>query len=110
MRIVIATPILFDSASPFNHLFEDIIGGLLKEGDKITRLVAVRDNTEDGYTFGYRSIKYVKYKRKESAHSNIVSRYVFDTLTNIRQAYGIGHIKADLLFEDASYSSFCNNF
>ena len=106
MRIVIATPILFDSASPFNHLFEDIIGGLLKEGDKITRLVAVRDNTEDGYTFGYRSIKYVKYKRKESAHSNIVSRYVFDTLTNIRQAYGIGHIKADLLFEDASYSSF----
>lgn len=106
MRIVIATPILFDSDSPFNHLFKDILGGLLEEGDKITRLVAVRDEIEDGYKFGYGNIKYIKYKRKESAHSNIISRYVLDTLTNIREAYGIAHIESDLLFEDASYSSY----
>lgn len=106
MKIAIATPILFDKTSPFNHLFKDILGGFLGAGHEIIRFVAVRDDAEDGFKYGYENIQYVKYKRKESGHSNIISRYVRDTLTNIREARDIKKSGADVLFEDVSYSSF----
>ena len=32
MKILIATPILYDPASPFNHLLRDILQGLLDAG------------------------------------------------------------------------------
>lgn len=106
MKIVIATPILYDASSPFNHLFKDIIGGFLDAGFEVERHVAVRDDSEDGYKYGYENVEYVKYPRKESAHGNIITRYLRDTLTNIREARGIGKSGADVLFEDVSYSSF----
>lgn len=106
MKVVIATPILYDSTSPFNHLFKDIIGGFLNAGYEVERHVAVRDRTEDGYKYGYENIEYVKYPRKESAHGNIITRYIRDTLTNIWEARGIKKSGADVLFEDVSYSSF----
>lgn len=106
MKIAIATPILYDPTSPFNHLFKDILGGFLDAGHEVIRFVAVRDDAEDGYRYGYDRIKYVKYKRTESAHGNIISRYLRDTLTNIREARGVKKSGADVLFEDVSYSSF----
>lgn len=106
MKIAIATPILYNATSPFNHLFKDIIGGFLDAGYKVVRFVAVRDDKEEDYKYGYENIEYFKYKRKESSHSNIISRYIRDTLTNIREARGIMKSDADVLFEDVSYSSF----
>lgn len=106
MKIAIATPILYDSTSPFNHLFKDIIGGFLDAGHEVIRFVAVRDDTEDGYKYGFEDVEYKKYQRKESAHGNIITRYIRDTLTNIREARGIKESGADILFEDVSYSSF----
>lgn len=106
MRIAIATPVLFDKSSPFNHLFKDIIGGFLDAGHEVVRFVAVRDDNEDAYKFGYNNIHYIKFKRKESGHSNIIFRYVRDTITNIRQAAKLKGCAADVLFEDVSYSSF----
>lgn len=106
MKIAIATPILYDPTSPFNHLFKDIIGGFLDAGHEVIRFVAVRDEKEDGYKYGYENAEYRKYQRKESAHGNIITRYIRDTLTNIREARGIKQSGADVLFEDVSYSSF----
>ena len=106
MKIVIATPILFDKTSPFNHLFRDIIGGFLDAGYEVERHVAVRNEEEDDETYGYENVRYVKYQRKESAHGNIITRYLRDTITNIREAKGIKKLGADVLFEDISYSSF----
>lgn len=109
MRIVIATPILYSPTSPFNHLFKDIIGGFLEAGNQVIRLVAVENENETEYKYGYegKNIEYKLYKRKSSDHSNIISRYVRDTLTNIREAIGILKLKnVDVLFEDVSYSSF----
>lgn len=106
MKVVIATPILYDPTSPFNHLFKDIIGGFLEDGYEVERHVAVRNNEEDDYTYGYKEIKYIKYFRKESNHANIFTRYIRDTLTNIREAKGIKNSGADVLFEDVSYSSY----
>ena len=106
MKIAIATPILFDSSSPFNHLFKDIIGGFIEAGYEVTRFVAVRDDVEDGYKYGFENVEYVKYRRKESAHGNIITRYIRDTLTNIREARGVRKSGANVLFEDVSYSSF----
>ena len=109
MRIVIATPILYSPTSPFNHLFKDIIGGFLEAGNQVVRLVAVEDENETEYKYGYegKNIEYKLYKRKSSDHGNIISRYVRDTLTNIREAIGILKLKnVDVLFEDVSYSSF----
>ena len=106
MKIAIATPVLFDKTSPFNHLFKDILGGFLDAGYEVTRFVAVRDNNEDDFKYGYENIHYVKYQRKESDHSNIISRYFRDTITNIREARGVKKSGADVLFEDVSYSSF----
>lgn len=109
MRIVIATPILYSPTSPFNHLFKDIIGGLLEDGNQIVRLVAVENENETEYKYGYegKNIEYKLYKRKSSDHGNIISRYIRDTLTNIREAIGILKLKnVEVLFEDVSYSSF----
>lgn len=109
MRIVIATPILYSPTSPFNHLFKDIIGGFLDDGNQVVRLVAVENENETEYKYGYegKNIEYKLYKRKSSDHGNIISRYVRDTLTNIREAIGILKLKnVDVLFEDVSYSSF----
>lgn len=109
MRIVIATPILYSPTSPFNHLFKDIIGGFLEAGNQVVRLVAVENENETEYKYGYegKNIEYRLYKRKSSDHGNIISRYVRDTLTNIREAIGILKLKnVDVLFEDVSYSSF----
>lgn len=106
MKIAIATPILFNKTSPFNHLFKDILGGFLSAGYDIVRFVAVRSDSEEDYKYGYENIQYVKYQRKESEHSNIISRYLRDTLTNIREARGVEKSGADVLFEDVSYSSF----
>lgn len=109
MRIVIATPILYSPTSPFNHLFKDIIGGFLAAGNQVVRLVAVENENETEYKYDYegKNIEYKLYKRKSSDHGNIISRYVRDTLTNIREAIGILKLKnVDVLFEDVSYSSF----
>ena len=109
MKIAIATPILYSPTSPFNHLFKDIIGGLLDDGNEIIRLVAVENKNETEYTFGYvgSNIEYKLFKRKNSSHSNIISRYIRDTITNIREAIAILKLEnVDVLFEDVSYSSF----
>lgn len=109
MRIVIATPVLYSPTSPFNHLFKDIIGGFLEDGNHVVRLVAVENKNETEYKYGYegKNIEYRLYKRKKSDHGNIISRYIRDTLTNIREGIGILKLKdVDVLFEDVSYSSF----
>ena len=109
MRIVIATPILYDSTSPFNHLFKDIIGGFLEDGNQIIRLVAVENKNETEFKYGYtgKNIQYKLFKRKNSDHGNIISRYIRDSVTNMREALAILRLKnVDVLFEDVSYSSF----
>lgn len=109
MKIVITTPILYNPSSPFNHLFKDIIGGFLDNGNQIIRLVAVENEMETDFKYGYtgKNIKYKLFKRKNSDHKNIFSRYVRDTFTNIREALAIFRLKdVDILFEDVSYSSF----
>ncbi len=108
MKIAIVTPILFDKTSPFNHLFSDIINGFLKNGHSVERLIAVENADDDGNTLGINSenIKYHTYKRKKAAKSNIIFRYVFDTLTTMRMALGIMKSDAEVLFEDVCYSSF----
>ena len=106
MKIAIATPVLFEKNSPFNHLIKDILGGLLQAGCEIERHIAVKDDQDDDYQLGYHEINYVKYRRKESNHNNIFSRYLRDTLTCIREAEGIKKSNADVLFEDISYASF----
>lgn len=109
MKIVIATPILYNPSSPFNHLFKDIIGGFLEDGNQIVRLVAVENEQETDFKFGYTgvNIEYKLFRRKNSDHGNIISRYLRDTLTNLREALSILRLKdVDVLFEDVSYSSF----
>ena len=108
MKIVIATPILYNPTSPFNHLFKDIIGGFLEDGNQIVRLVAVENEKETEFKYGFTgaNIEYKLFKRKNSNHGNIISRYIRDTLTNIREALAILRLKnVDVLFEDVSYSS-----
>ena len=109
MKIVIATPILYSSTSPFNHLFKDIIGGFLDDGNQIIRLVAVENKTDSEFKYGFENsnIQYKLYKRKSSDHGNVFSRFLRDTFTNIREAIVILKLKnVDILFEDVSYSSF----
>lgn len=109
MKIVIATPILYNDASPFNHLFKDIIGGFLEDGNQIIRLVAVENRKEVDFKYGYtgKNIEYKLFKRKNSNHKNIISRYIRDNITNIREALSVLYLKdVDVLFEDVSYSSF----
>lgn len=104
MKIVIATPILFDKSSPFNHLFRDILEGLQKAGHSITRIVAVEDEEDTGYTMGL-TMDYIPVKRKSAAHGNIITRYITDSLTNWRMARKLKKLGTDVLFEDVSYSS-----
>ena len=107
MKIAIATPVLFEENSPYNHLFKDIIGGILDAGFELERHAAVRDTDEEAFRLGYSErVRYVRYKRNESDHNNIISRYIRDNLTGIREARGIRRSDADLLFEDVCYSSF----
>ena len=106
MKVAIATPVLFEENSPFNHLIRDILGGLLQAGVEIERHIAVQDGQDDGYQLGYSEIKYVKYRRRESNHNNIFSRYLRDNMTCIKEARGIKKSDADVLFEDVSYASF----
>lgn len=108
MKIVIATPILFDKTSPFNHLFHDILEGFLQAGHRVTRLVAVESETDTGYDLGISSdaMEYVPVKRKAAEHGNIITRYIKDSLTNWKMAGELRKVKdADVLFEDVSYSS-----
>lgn len=109
MKIAIATPILYNATSPFNHLFSDIIGGLLENGNEVIRLVAVENENETEFKYGYtgKNIEYKLFKRKNSDHGNIISRYLRDSLTNIREARALKKLNdVDILFEDVSYSSF----
>lgn len=108
MKIAIATPILYDATSPFNHLFKDIIGAFLDDGNEIVRLVAVTVDVSEDYKYGFVSnnIKYKTYIRQCSSHGNIFSRYINDNVTAMREAIGILMEKdIDVLFEDVCYSS-----
>lgn len=108
MKVVIATPVIYDKTSPFNHLFGDIIGGFLDAGCEVIRLVAVENRNDTDFKYGYEGehLTYKLYKRKPCERANIISRYLRDTVTSIRQAFGILRMKSgDVLFEDACYTS-----
>lgn len=108
MKIVIATPILYESVSPFNHLFRDIIVGFIEAGHEVVRIVACESENDDGYKMGVESaaITYIPIIRKKADHSNIIFRYLLDTWTSLKMANVIKKIKADILFEDVCYSSY----
>ena len=84
-----ATPVVYDRTSPFNHLLQDLIGAFLEDGNSIVRLAACEDKEDTAFKYGYigNDIEYHLYKRKSSRHANIISRYIRDTLTNIREAW-----------------------
>lgn len=105
MKIVIATPILYAPNSPFNHLMQDILQGLLDAGHEITRIVATDDLQDTSYKMGIEGITYIPVLRKTAEHGNIIKRYISDTLTNIKMARLVKKSGADTLFEDVSYSS-----
>ncbi len=104
VKITVATPILFDPTSPFNHLFGDILASLTQNGHSVTRLLAVENEIQDEQLFGL-ATENIPVKRKVAAHGNIITRYINDSLTNFRMARKIKSTGADILFEDASYSS-----
>lgn len=109
MKILIATPILYDRKSPFNHIFKDILEGLISDGNEITRIVACEKYCDKEYTFGIESenIHYIEVKRKECNKGDIFNRYITDNITCIKMAWIMLRIKGiDILFEDVSYSSF----
>lgn len=109
MKIVIVTPILYDKSSPFNHLFKDMIEAWLSEGHEITRIVACESLNEVGYKMGIESdkISYIPVLRKRAKKSSVISRYISDTLTNIKMARKIKKVKgAELLIEDVCYCSY----
>lgn len=108
MKIVIATPILYEASSPFNHLFKDIIEGFLNAGHHIIRVVACENKDEDGYKLGieHDNIRYIPVLRKKSEHGNIIQRYTSDVCTAIKMTKIIKKIHADVLFEDVCYSSY----
>lgn len=109
MKILIATPILFDEKSPFNHLFKDIIKGLLENNISITRLIASRNEHDDSNSLGIESKnqKLIHVIRTEAKHGNIIQRYIQDNLTAYKMARLIKKQNdVDCLFEDVCYSSF----
>lgn len=106
MKIIIATPILYDSTSPFNHLLKDILCGFLDAGHKVVRIVATDDLANTDYKMGIEDIHYIPVLRKRREKANIIMRYLSDTFTNIKMARMIKSVKADVLFEDVSYSSY----
>lgn len=109
MKIVIATPILFEKKSPFNHLFKDIIQGIIDDGNELLRIVATDDFEKKDYMMGIESqdIKYIPIMRKSANHGNIFQRYIKDNITSIKMAYKIYmQDDIDILLEDVCYSSF----
>ena len=112
MKIVIATPILYDATSPYNHLFRDMLEGWLQAGHQVVRIAAVEHAGDTAYQMGIDSpaITYIPVVRKRRAKANIIVRYLTDTLTNIRMAFMLKKTGADVLFEDVSYSSFWSVF
>lgn len=108
MKILIATPILYDASNPFNHLFKDIIEGFLNDGHKVIRIVACTSKDDDEYKLGieHENIKYIPVLRKNADHGNIIQRYIFDTMTSMKMARILKKITADILFEDVCYSSY----
>ena len=105
MKVVIATPILFDKNSPFNHLFRDILKGFIDAGFDVTRIVAVDGSNDDSYKMDLNEIHYILIKRKKIEKSSIIKRYLIDSFTTIKMARYLKRINADILFEDVSYSS-----
>lgn len=108
MKIIITTPILYEKTSPFNHLFKDIINGFLNEGHEVIRIVACEKKTDIDYKMEIenKNITYIPVLRKKSEHSNIIKRYLLDTLTSIKMAKLLKKYQADILFEDVCYSSY----
>lgn len=109
MKIVIATTTLYDKTSPFNHLFKDILNGFLDAGHSIIRVVATENEKDRSYDLEIDSqkITYIPVIRKLSVRANIIKRYLADTLTAMRMAKLIKKQgSADVLFEDACYSSY----
>ena len=109
MKVIIATPILFDKTSPFNHLFKDILEGFIGSGYQIIRLVATESHDDHSYDFDFSSenIEYIPFLRKKTEKSNIIVRYLSDSWINIKMARKIRKLKdSSILFEDVSYSSF----
>lgn len=110
MKIVMATPILYDSSSPFNHLLKDILQSFVNAGYEVVRIVAVENLSDDEYKMGLDGIEYIPVVRKRMEKANIIKRYIVDSLTNIKMARLIKKTKADVLFEDVSYSSLWSVF
>lgn len=109
MKIVIATPTLYDKTSPFNHLFKDILEGFASAGNQITRLAATKFLDDHSYDMGISldNIEYTPFLRKSAAKRNIIFRYLCDSLITIKMARKIRKMKDyEVLFEDVSYSSF----
>ncbi len=109
MKIVIVTPILYDKTSPFNHLFKDMIEAWLSAGHEITRIVACENEQDQDYKMGIESdkITYIPFVRKKAEKSNVISRYISDTLTNIKMARKIKKVTgAEVLIEDVCYCSY----
>ena len=48
-----ATPVVYDRTSPFNHLLHDLIGAFLEDGNSIVRLVACEDKEDTAFKYGY---------------------------------------------------------
>ena len=106
MKIVIATPILYDDKSPFNHLMKDILLSFIDAGHEVIRIVASESETDVSFKMGLNNITYIRVIRSRTSKANIISRYIADSITSIRMAHLILSIDADVLFEDVSYSSF----
>ncbi len=109
MKIVIATPILHEATSPYNHLFRDMLEGWIEAGHQIVRIAAVEHAGDTAYQMGIDSplVTYRPVVRKRQSKSNIIVRYLTDTITNIRMARMLKQVDgADVLFEDVSYSSY----
>ncbi|MCI9272523.1 MAG: glycosyltransferase family 4 protein [Clostridiales bacterium] len=108
MKIIVATPILYDPTSPFNHLFRDILQGFLDAGHSVTRIAAVEKGGQKEYRLGidHPEMEYIEVQRKKTQKQSVIKRYLADNLTNIKMAWKIWRAKkGDVLFEDVSYSS-----
>lgn len=107
MKVVMATPCLYDSTSPFNHLLFDILNGLISDGASLFRIVATEDKRDRSYTMGIEgdAVTYCPVKRKSAPHASIIKRYLLDSLCALRMARRIRKSGGTVLLEDVSYSS-----
>lgn len=105
MKIAIATPTLYESVSPYNHLFSDILEGFLSAGYSVVRYAACRSESDTDFTYGLDAVEHHRCVRKESGRGNIISRYLRDSFTAFSEARGVRKSDADVLFEDVSYCS-----